>query len=228
MQSNFSIAEENYIKAIFHLQNTDDNVSTNDLAERLKTKAASVTDMVKKLKSKKLLHYEPYQGVRLNTEGKKVALSIVRRHRLWEYFLVEKLKMGWDEVHAIAEELEHVSSKKLIDHLDVFLNHPKFDPHGDPIPDSNGKIIQQQQINLIQLAENTEAEVTSVGSQSTELLEVLKHKNISIGTRLEIKKKFSFDQSVEIKIKNHAATTLSQQLAEALFVKVFVEKNKLL
>jgi len=220
VQSNFSIAEENYIKAIFHLQSTDDNVSTNDLADSLNTKAASVTDMLKKLKTKKLLHYEPYQGVRLNTEGKKVALAIVRRYRLWEYFLVEKLKMGWDEVHVIAEELEHVSSKKLIDHLDVFLNHPKFDPHGDPIPDSNGKIIQQQQINLVQLTENTEAEVTSVGSQSTELLEVLKHKNISIGTRLEVKKKFGFDHSVEIKIKNYPATTLSQQLAEALFVKV--------
>lgn len=220
MLSNFSVAEENYIKAIFHLQSTDDNVSTNDVADKLNTKAASVTDMLKKLKSKKLLHYEPYQGVRLNNEGRKVALGIVRRHRLWEYFLVEKLNMGWDEVHAIAEELEHVSSKKLIDHLDVFLNHPKFDPHGDPIPDSNGKIVMQQQVNLIDVAEGAEVEVTSVGSQSSELLELLKHKNIIIGTRLEVKKKFSFDHSVEIKIKSHPPTTLSQQLAQALFVKL--------
>lgn len=216
---NFTVAEENYIKAIFHLQATDDNVSTNDLAGKLKTKAASVTDMLKKLKSKKLLHYEPYQGVRLNNEGKKVALGIVRRHRLWEYFLVEKLSIGWDEVHVIAEELEHVSSKKLIDHLDVFLNHPKFDPHGDPIPDSNGKIIIQHQVRLINVPEGSEAEVTSVGSQSSELLELLKHKNITIGTRLEVKKKFSFDHSVEIKIKTHPLTTLSPQLAQALFVK---------
>lgn len=216
---NFTVAEENYIKAIFHLQATDDNVSTNDLAGKLKTKAASVTDMLKKLKSKKLLHYEPYQGVRLNNEGKKVALGIVRRHRLWEYFLVEKLSIGWDEVHVIAEELEHVSSKKLIDHLDVFLNHPKFDPHGDPIPDSNGKIVIQHQVRLINVPEGSEAEVTSVGSQSSELLELLKHKNITIGTRLEVKKKFSFDHSVEIKIKTHPLTTLSPQLAQALFVK---------
>lgn len=220
MYSNFSIAEENYIKAIYQLHGTDENVTTNDLAERLNTKAASVTDMLKKLKTKKLLHYEPYQGVRLNAEGKKVALSILRRHRLWEYFLVEKLRLGWDEVHAIAEELEHVSSRKLIDHLDVFLNYPKFDPHGDPIPDSNGKMVTQQQINLIELPENKLAEVTSVGSQSSELLEVLKHKNITIGTKLEVKKKFRFDNSVEIKIKNAAASTLSKQLAQALFVKM--------
>lgn len=220
MYSNFSIAEENYIKAIYHLQQTDENVTTNELADKLKTKAASVTDMLKKLKTKKLLHYEPYQGVRLNTDGKKIALGIVRRHRLWEFFLVNKLHFEWDEVHAIAEELEHVSSKKLIDQLDIFLNHPRFDPHGDPIPDSNGKMITQHQINLIDVAVNTMAEVTSVGSQSTELLELLKHKNIGIGSRLEVKKKFSFDNSIEIKLKNQTSITISQQLAQALFVKM--------
>jgi DtxR family Mn-dependent transcriptional regulator len=218
--SNFSISEENYIKEIYHLQQTDENVTTNELADKLKTKAASVTEMIKKLKSKKLLHYEPYQGVRLNNDGKKVALNIVRRHRLWEFFLVEKLHFGWDEVHAIAEELEHVSSNKLIEKLDNFLDHPKFDPHGDPIPDNNGKIITQQQINLPDLPLHSTAEVTSVGSQSTELLELLNHKNIVIGTKLEVKKKFSFDNSIEIKIKNQPTFTISQQLAQALFVRL--------
>lgn len=217
----FSATEENYIKAIFHLQEGDGNgnVSTNALAAELHTKAASVTDMLKKLKTKKLLNYEKYKGVRLTTEGKKLALVIVRKHRLWEFFLVNTLQFGWDEVHEVAEELEHISSRKLVEKLDIFLGHPKFDPHGDPIPDSQGKMVVQQQVNLIDLPANQLAEVSSVGSQSTELLEILKHKHIGIGTKLEVRKKFSFDNSVEIKIKNQNAFTISQQLAQALFVK---------
>lgn len=216
---NFSITEENYIKAIFHLQQDDGNVSTNALAAELHTKPASVTDMLKKLKLKKLLSYEKYQGARLSIEGKKLALAIVRKHRLWEYFLVDTLQFGWDEVHEVAEELEHISSKKLVEKLDAFLGCPRFDPHGDPIPDSHGKMTVQQQINLIDLPLNKPAQVSGVGSQSTELLELLKHKHIGIGTRLEVKKTFSFDHSVEIKIRNQHSFTISQQLAQALFVK---------
>ncbi len=216
---NFSVAEENYIKAIYHLQQADGNVTTNELAAELRTKAASVTDMLKKLKLKKLLNYEKYQGFRLSAEGRKVALGIVRKHRLWEYFLVEKLQFGWDEVHEVAEELEHISSKKLIDKLDAFLEFPKFDPHGDPIPDSSGKMAAQKHINLIDLPVNEPAEIVSVGSQSTELLELLRHKNLSMGTILEVKKCFSFDHSIEIKIKGQSPFIISQQLAQALFVK---------
>jgi DtxR family Mn-dependent transcriptional regulator len=215
----FSVTEENYIKAIYHLQQEEGTVSTNDLAAMLQTKPASVTDMLKKLKTKKLLSYEKYKGVRLSAEGRKLALAIVRKHRLWEYFLVDKLQFGWDEVHEVAEELEHISSKKLVEKLDAFLGHPKFDPHGDPIPDSHGKITVQQQINLIDLPLNKLAEVSGVGSQSTELLELLKHKSIGIGTRLEIKRKFGFDHSIEIKLKSQQPFTISQQLAQALFVK---------
>ena len=189
MTHNYSVAEENYIKAIYHLQQTDGNVTTNEVAAELQTKAASVTDMLKKLKQKKILNYEKYQGFRLSNEGKKIALIIVRKHRLWEYFLVEKLQFGWDEVHEVAEELEHITSTKLIDKLDAFLGNPKFDPHGDPIPDVNGKIPSQPQINLIDLAVNKLAQVSAVGSQSKELLELLKHKKIGIGTQLEVKKK---------------------------------------
>ncbi len=216
----FTTAEENYIKAIFHLQQEDGTVSTNALAAELHTKAASVTDMLKKLKTKKLLSYEKYKGVRLTGEGKKLALAIVRKHRLWEFFLVNNLQFGWDEVHEVAEELEHISSKKLVEKLDQFLGYPKFDPHGDPIPDSHGKMAVQLQINLIDMPLNKMAEVSSVGSQSTELLELLKHKNILIGTRLEVKKKFGFDHSIEIKIKSQQPFTISQQLAQALFVKL--------
>src|SRR5204863_1638734 len=131
-----------------------------------------------------------------------VALGVIRKHRLWEFFLVEKLQFGWDEVHEVAEELEHITSKLLIEKLDAFLDHPRFDPHGDPIPDSNGKMSAQQQVNLLSLDHHVSAEVTSVGNQSSELLEVLKHKNIHIGTVLEVKKKFGFDNSLELKIKN--------------------------
>jgi DtxR family transcriptional regulator, Mn-dependent transcriptional regulator len=216
---NFSTSEENYIKSIYHLQQPDGVVTTNELAGVLQTKPASVTDMLKKLKAKKILLYERYQGFRLSNEGKKIALGIVRKHRLWEYFLVKKLEFGWDEVHAIAEQLEHIHSTALIDKLDAFLNFPKFDPHGDPIPDINGKMESTKQINLTELQLNHTAEVCAVGSQSTELLELLRHRNIGIGTRLEVKKKFSFDNSIEIKIKNNAAFSISQQLAQSLFVK---------
>ena len=216
---NFSTSEENYIKSIFQLQQANDIVSTNEVASKLYTKPASVTDMLKKLKGKKLLHYEPYQGFTLSSEGKKVALSIVRKHRLWEYFLVNKLEFGWDEVHSIAEELEHINSALLIEKLDAYLSFPKFDPHGDPIPDKNGKMEVKKQINLTDLALNLEAEVSAVGSQSSELLELLKHKNIGIGTVLEVVRKFSFDNSVEIKIKKTPPFSISQQLAQTLFVK---------
>jgi DtxR family Mn-dependent transcriptional regulator len=175
--------------------------------------------MLKKLKAKKLLIYEKYQGFKLSADGKKIALGIIRKHRLWEYFLVKKLEFGWDEVHEIAEQLEHINSPILVDKLDSYLNFPKFDPHGDPIPDVNGKMELSKQINLIDLDINQPAEVSAVGSQSTQLLELLRHKNISIGTKLEVKRRFSFDNSIEIKIKNIPAFSISQQLAQTLFVK---------
>ncbi|HEX8462804.1 MAG TPA: metal-dependent transcriptional regulator [Segetibacter sp.] len=216
---NFSTSEENYIKAVFHLQQAEGVVTTNELAAQLNTKAASVTDMLKKLKAKNLINYEPYQGFSLSGDGKKVALNIIRKHRLWEYFLVHELEFGWDEVHAIAEELEHINSDALIEKLDAYLSFPKFDPHGDPIPDSDGRMEVSRQINLIDLEPNREAAVNAVGSQSTELLELLRHKNIGIGTVLEVVKKFSFDNSVEIKIKDLPSFSISQQLAQTLFVK---------
>lgn len=215
---NYSTSEENYIKAIYHLRGAQNTVTTNELAEKLNTKPASVTDMMKKLKAKRLLHYQPYQGFRLSSEGKKVALDIVRRHRLWEYFLAEKLKFKWDEVHVVAEDLEHVSSKKLIDKLDEYLGYPKFDPHGDPIPDSLGKMEFNQQLTLSELPLNKAAEVCRVINQSEEMLELLQHKKISIGTKLEVKKRFSFDHSIEIKLKQQAAFSVSDELAKNIFV----------
>jgi DtxR family transcriptional regulator, Mn-dependent transcriptional regulator len=175
---------------------------------------------MKKLKVKKLLNYQPYQGFRLTSEGTKVALGIIRRHRLWEYFLSEKLKFSWDEVHEVAEHLEHVTSKKLIDKLDEFLGFPRTDPHGDPIPDANGKIEISKKICLTDLPLNTSATVSNVSDQSSQILELLEHKKIAIGTKLEIKKKFDFDNSIEIKIRQQPALNISKQLAENIFVQL--------
>jgi DtxR family Mn-dependent transcriptional regulator len=216
---NLTHTEENYIKSIYHLQQSRGFVTTNDLAAILQTKPASVTDMLKKLKAKKLLQYEPYKEFCLTPHGKKTALGIVRKHRLWEYFLVHKLQFDWAEVHEVAEQLEHVESKKLVDKLDAFLDFPRFDPHGDPIPDSSGKMTIHHEMNLVDLPFNKQAEITSVRNQSSELLELLKHKNLNIGTKLEVKKKFDFDNSIEVKMKNLSPVTISEQLAKALFVK---------
>ena len=215
---NFSTSEENYLKTIFHLQTKDDNVSTNELAEKLQARPASITDMMKKLKTRKLVNYQPYQGFRLTTEGKKVALGIIRRHRLWEYFLAEKLKFNWDEVHEVAEQLEHVSSKKLIDKLDEYLDHPKFDPHGDPIPDTNGKMEKGKQISLQELPINKTARICFIANQSGLLLEHLNEKKINIDATVVVKRKFSFDDSLEIKLDNKLLT-ISDQLAKNIFVK---------
>ena len=216
---NFSTSEENYLKTIFHLQSKDDNVSTNELAERLQAKPASITDMMKKLKTRKLVNYQPYQGFRLTPEGKKIALNIIRRHRLWEYFLAEKLKFSWDEVHEVAEQLEHVSSKKLIDKLDEFLAYPKFDPHGDPIPDNNGRMETAHQLNLSDWPLNKSAKVCFIANQTASLLEFLQEKKINIGSAVIVKKKFPYDDSLEIKLDNKFLTIVTDQLAKNIFVK---------
>ncbi|MEY3437161.1 MAG: hypothetical protein RL335_1617, partial [Bacteroidota bacterium] len=197
----------------------DDVVTTNALSAELKTRPASVTDMLKKLKAKKLLSYEKYQGFRLSQDGKKVALGIIRRHRLWEYFLSEKLKFNWDEVHEVAEQLEHVTSVKLIDKLDEYLDYPRFDPHGDPIPDRNGKIATHDRICITAIPLNHQMEVCHVGNQTPELLDILKHNKIGIGTILEVKKKFPFDNSIEIKSGNKAALILSEAVAKHIWLK---------
>jgi len=215
---NFSTSEENYLKTIFHLQTKEDNVSTNELAEKLQAKPASITDMMKKLKTRKLVNYQPYQGFRLTPEGKKVALSIIRRHRLWEYFLAEKLKFNWDEVHEIAEQMEHVSSKKLIDKLDEYLGYPKFDPHGDPIPDTNGKMETGKQVNLSELPVDKPAKVCFIANQTELLMEHLDQKKINIGASIVVQRKFSYDDSLEIKLDNKLLT-ISGQLAKNIFVK---------
>jgi len=215
---NFSISEENYIKGIYHLQSQSGLVNTNALARELNTKAASVTDMLKKLKDKKILQYERYHGFKLNDNGNRIALIIIRKHRLWEYFLVAKLGFDWDKVHAIAEELEHVSSAELIKRLDNYLGTPKIDPHGDPIPDMNGKLPVIKQINLYGLPVNVPAVVSSVSNQSIQMLEMLKHYGIGIGSKIRVNKVFDFDGSLEVKLSKQAACIISEQVAKNIFV----------
>lgn len=209
--------EENYIKAIYHLQNVRDTVSTTLLSAEMKTKPASVTDMLKKLRSKRIVHYQRYKGFNLTESGNKTALSIVRKHRLWEYFLVNKLGFEWDEVHNVAEELEHITSNELILRLDNFLGNPAFDPHGDPIPDHKGKIKIIKQSSLAAIPLKKTVSVSSVKNQSIEMLDLLNHFQIGIGTKLKVTKRFDFDGSVEIKIDKQPATIVSKQVAQNVF-----------
>lgn len=217
--NNYSAAEENYIKAIYHLELKKSVVSTNDLADAMQTKAASITDMLKKLKNKKLVSYKPYYGCNLTSKGTALALLIIRRHRLWEFFLSEKLGFNWNEVHDVAEELEHVGSEKLINKLDEYLGYPKVDPHGDPIPDSKGNIEEVNHLPLADFEFNKSGIVVKIGEQSPPLLRVLEQKKISIGSKIKILQKTEFDQSMEIKINNKHAAHISKELAENIFIK---------
>ncbi|MCX6322928.1 MAG: metal-dependent transcriptional regulator [Sphingobacteriales bacterium] len=213
----YTTTEENYIKAIYHLEHEHESVGTNLLSAAMQTKPASVTDMLKKLEAKKLLHYEKYRGFRLSDQGNKLALTIIRKHRLWEYFLVEKLGFNWDEVHVLAEQLEHVSSEDLIRRLDEFLEHPAFDPHGDPIPDVKGKFRKINQDNLLGLPLKKNLKVSAVKNQESEMLNLLTQYEIKIGTQLKILRRFAYDGSVEIRIEKNAATILSKQVAQHIY-----------
>ncbi|OLY92779.1 iron (metal) dependent repressor, DtxR family [Cnuella takakiae] len=213
-----SPTEENYLKAIYHLQALSEVVSTTHLAQKLQTKPASVTDMMKKLQAKNLLHYTPYHGFSLSAEGRKTALHIVRRHRLWEYFLAEKLSFEWNEVHEVAEELEHIGNKKLIEKLDAYLGFPQFDPHGDPIPDSRGRMQQPELVPLSTAPIAFTGVLQLVTDQSKDLLEHLASRKLRIGTRLELRSRSAFDGSVDIKMGSKTLT-LTRQLANHLLLK---------
>jgi DtxR family transcriptional regulator, Mn-dependent transcriptional regulator len=220
----FSPSEENYIKSIYNLQLKTEKVYTNSLAGYLNMSAASVTDMLKRLKTKKLLEYRKYHGFRLNDSGNKEALKIIRRHRLWEFFLVNRLGMDWDKVHAIAEELEHVSSNDLIKRLDNFLGQPKIDPHGDPIPDADGKMPVLNQVALNNFSVNKTGTVSSVSSQTQQMMQMLNHYGITIGSQVKVLKTFDFDHSLQIKISKQPACIISEQAAQNIFV--YDDKDK--
>jgi DtxR family Mn-dependent transcriptional regulator len=215
-----TFSEENYLKSIYHLTTSlDSEVSTNAIAEIMETKASSVTDMLKKLADKNLVNYKKYQGVSLTENGKLAAKMIVRKHRLWEVFLVEKLDFSWDEVHDIAEQLEHIKSEKLINKLDDFLGNPTEDPHGDPIPDAQGRIIAIEKQLLSELLTNQSGICVGVKDNSSEFLKYLDKQQIGLGTKIEILGKETFDLSLKIKV-NETEFTISNKIASNLFVKV--------
>ena len=215
-----TFSEENYLKAIYHLTDLSDaEVSTNAIAETMETKASSVTDMLKKLAEKDLVNYKKYQGVSLTDKGKHSAIMIVRKHRLWEVFLVEKLNFPWDEVHEIAEQLEHIKSEQLINKLDDFLGNPTEDPHGDPIPNANGQMVAVEKQLLSELSENQIGICVGVKDSSAEFLKYLDKQEIALGSKIEIIFKESFDLSTKIKV-NGKELTISKKIANNLFVKV--------
>lgn len=215
----YSITEENYIKAIFHLsEDGDESISTNDIARQVNAKAASVTDMLKKLKQKKIITYEKYQGVRLTKDGEKIAKSVVRKHRLWEVFLVEKLDYGWDQIHELAEQLEHIRSEDLINKLDKFLGFPQFDPHGDPIPDAAGNIKAVKQTLLYKMKTGEKGKVVGVKDSSSKLLQYLDSLEIHLGTPIEIVEVIEFDNSFVVKAGKNKTITLSKLAAQNIFI----------
>ena len=214
-----TLSEENYLKAILAISlNTNKKATTNAIAEELNTSAASVSDMLKKMQDKKLVKYEKYRGVELSNKGNNHAVSITRKHRLWETFLVKKLNFNWEEVHDLAEELEHIKSSKLIDRLDSFLDFPNFDPHGEPIPTRNGEIPNSNTTPLNKLKSGSKGKVMGVTIDEKSFLEYLTKLNISIGTKIEIIEKISFDQSISINIEN-TNQHISNDVAKHLLIK---------
>lgn len=213
-----TFSEENYLKTIYHLTTIlDGEVSTNSIAEKMETKASSVTDMLKKLSEKELVNYKKYQGVSLTEKGKLSAKMIVRKHRLWEVFLVEKLSFSWDEVHDVAEQLEHIKSEKLINKLDDFLGNPTEDPHGDPIPDANGVIKKVTKLLLSEVELNKEFRCIGVKDSSSDFLKYLDKQKIALGSTFVVKEKENFDDTLLIEVDSREIT-ISNKIANNLFV----------
>ena len=215
-----SFTEENYLKQIYRLSKPGLAVSTNAIAACIQTKASSVTDMLDKLADKKLVEYEKYKGVSLTGAGRKTALAIVRKHRLWEVFLVEKLGFTWDKVHDIAEQLEHIDSDELIEKLDLFLGKPKFDPHGDPIPDSSGKFPNQKLKILSDCSVGSNCVVMGVNDDSSAFLIHLNNSKLTLGTDIEILEIVEYDKSMKLQFLNADEIYISSEVAKNILVNV--------
>lgn len=214
-----SQTQENYLKCIYKIcEKFPAGASTNSIAEGLDTKAATVTDMLKKLAAQKLINYQKYQGVTLTPKGKKVALTIVRNHRLWEVFLVDKLQFTWNEVHEVAEQLEHIKSEKLMDRLDAFLGQPKFDPHGDPIPSKAGKMEVNKATPLHEAKIGQKLIVAGVSEHSTDFLAYLNEVQLTLGQKMVVQKIVPFDQSMQLLINKKELLFISHHVAKNILV----------
>jgi DtxR family transcriptional regulator, Mn-dependent transcriptional regulator len=220
-----TFTEENYLKAIFKLSlDQAEGVSTNSIAESLETKASSVTDMIKKLSDKGLVNYVKYKGVTLTKQGKKIAVTTIRKHRLWEVFLVDYLNFKWDEVHEIAEELEHINSEKLILNLEKFLGYPKFDPHGDPIPDKEGNIYHHKEVSLGDLEVKQTGIIVGVKDHSSGFLKYLEGLNLLLGTKLTVLQKFDYDDSLLVSTADKKELVISEKVSRNLYIKKSIGK----
>ena len=216
-----SQTEENYLKAIYKLAEAEPDasgVSTNRIAAALATRAASVTDMLRRLADKGLLAYEKYRGVQLTPEGRRLALLTIRKHRLWEVFLVQQLGFSWDEVHDVAEELEHVQSPLLMRRLDAFLGHPALDPHGDPIPTEDGAVRRPATRLLADLLTGEHCLLAAVKNTSAPFLQYLDKVGLQLGAEVEVLDKVIFDNSLEIKVNNVHVALISAEVSRNLLV----------
>ncbi len=214
-----SSTEENYLKAIFKISEKEGTpVSTNSISSSMNTSAASVSDMIKRLAEKDLVLYEKWKGVRLTDKGREIATNLIRKHRLWEVFLVDKLNFAWDEVHPLAEQLEHVKSDTLVNRLDEYLGFPKFDPHGDPIPDENGNFTFRKQVLLSDFNDKN-AVIVGVQEHSKPFLNYLDRLGLKLGTTIEVIETIEYDGSVRMKIDGGGEQIISSKVAQNLFVK---------
>jgi len=211
-------SEENYLKAIYHIGKSENKVSPKAIADALDNNPASVIDMLKKLQDKNLISYDKIQGAILTVSGELTALDVIRKHRLWEVFLVEKLHYGWDEVHDIAEQLEHIHDDKLAKKLDDFLGNPAFDPHGDPIPAPNGKMPVYANKRLSEIEAGQSCKVGSVRDTSAPFLQYLKQLHVGLGSQIEVVERMEFDQSMVIIIDNGAPKTVSSKMTDNILV----------
>ena len=212
-----SQSEEDYLKALYHLEMDFDSISTNSIADYLDMKPSSVTDMLKKLAEKKLIHYQKYKGTSLTKKGKLIALTIIRKHRLWETFLVEKLGFGWEQVHIIAEQLEHIKSEELIENLDNFLGNPKYDPHGDPIPNKDGEIEKMNQKLLVELKASQKGIITGVKKGTASLLNYLDKEKVKLGDSIKVIEILEFDGTYIVEI-NKRKLTFSEKICQNLLL----------
>ena len=214
-----SFTEENYLKAIYKLQEVNgEAVATSELAKALGVNAASVTDMLKKLAKKKFILYQKMKGVKLSEKGKQVAISVIRNHRLWEVFLVNKLGFRWDAVHEIAEQLEHIHSEELIVKLDSYLGYPKTDPHGDPIPDANGVFVKSKSILLADLEKGSSGKFTGVTDHSAAFLNYLDKIGLSLGDVIKVKEVEEFDKTYTLQLKGKKEVVVSLKVANSLLL----------
>lgn len=216
-----SLSEENYLKAIFHLADKENTVTINEISKFLDVKMPSVNNMMKKFAEKNWVRYESYKPLKITDSGKKQAALVVRKHRLTEMFLVEKMNFGWENVHEIAEQLEHIHSETFFDKMDEILNFPKYDPHGEPIPDKDGNIIAQDLKKLSECEKHQKVIFTSVTISDDDFLTYLNIKNLELGKEIEILDIEIFDKSMTVKI-DKTPTVLSKIVCDKILVKCAV------